>query len=333
MISRIYKMLMLALLLVFPFGVKAEISNTYNIYMALWNGCDDACIGFQEYLVKRGVKAEFILRDAKRDVKSFEKFIDEVENSDVDLVVTWGTVSAIAMFGNHNDCTIGNYITDVPGVFMVVSQPVEVGLVKSELSSERNITGVINIPNIETQITKAYSYIPFKKLGVVYNPLEQNSIVNIDALRNVAKLKDFTLVEEEVVVNDKGEPMADSLEYLVYKLAERGADMIYIGVDAFVNDNIEIVSKAALKRNIPLFSVAEKNVKSSKALYSVSHHYYNIGQLAAKKAYKILVKDINPREIRIDSPKTPSMIINMKWAKKLGLFPPIELLSTANLID
>lgn len=334
MISNKFKIsFVLVLLLILLSSNVFASDKKYNIYMVMWNGCEDACIGFQEYLSSKNVNADFILRDAKKDVRNFDKFINEINDGGVDLVTTWGTISAMAMFGDKNNYKDGNYINDLPGVFMVVSQPTEVGLVDSYVSSNRNITGVLNIPSVEEQVKEAYSYIPFKKLGVIYNPQEQNSITNVNKLRSVSKLKDFSLIEEEIVLDNKGQPMSDSLKFLVYRLVERGADVIYVGLDAFVNDNIDIIAKAAIEKNIPLFSVGEKNVKRSRALYSVANHYYNVGLLAGKKAYKILVDGQSPKDIKIDAPSKSSMIINMKWAKKLNIFPPIDLLSSAEIID
>ena len=43
----------------------------------------------------------------------------------------------------------------------------------------------------------------------------------------------FNLLEEPIPLDANGMPVDDSIKYQIYRLAERGAEMVYVGVDAF----------------------------------------------------------------------------------------------------
>ena len=42
-------------------------------------------------------------------------------------------------------------------------------------------------------------------------------------------------------------PVDDSIKYQIYRLAERGAEMVYVGVDAFINLRQKEVADACVE--------------------------------------------------------------------------------------
>src|SRR3546814_2013249 len=65
---------------------------------------------------------------------------------------------------------------------------------------------------------------------------------------------------------------------------------------------------------------------------SVAARYYDVGRLAGEQAEKILVDGISAGELPVAQMTNFAIVINMDVAKKLRLFPPIDLLQIAETV-
>lgn len=90
---------------------------------------------------------------------------------------------------------------------------------------------------------------------------------------------------------------------------------------------------AALANGIPLLSPYEELVRESEALISVAARYYDVGRLAGQQAEKILVDGISPGHLSVAQMINFAIVINMDVARKLQLFPPIDLLQIAATVN
>ncbi|MGB0671892.1 MAG: ABC transporter substrate-binding protein, partial [Rhodospirillales bacterium] len=97
--------------------------------------------------------------------------------------------------------------------------------------------------------------------------------------------------------------------------------------------NRDLLTGAAVENGLPVFAAGEAPVRTSNALFGVVNRYYNVGQLTAHKARAILVDGADPKDIAIDSPARLSLIVNMKVARALNAFPPMGILTFAEVID
>src|SRR6185436_20239769 len=86
------------------------------------------------------------------------------------------------------------YIADIPVVFTLVAAPVLAKIVPDLKASRRNVTGVFHVAPTEAQIRAMASYRPFKSLGILYTPTEQNSVVVVEEVREVSKRLGFSVV-------------------------------------------------------------------------------------------------------------------------------------------
>ena len=304
----------------------------FRIYMALWRGWEEAAQGFKDYFVNQGIPVEFIIRDAGQDKAKLAGFVTEAKSLNVDLVFTWGTTVTLAMLGAAGDSDAATHITDIPAVFAIVSQPVASGLVPSLASSGRNITGTTYLVPVDTQLNLMQSYRPFKRLGMVYNPLERNSLVAIEEIAGFGRQMGFSLIALPLEV-EAGRPVAASIPTKVSALKAVGAEMLYIPPDTFLNVNRGALTGAALDQGLPSFAAAENPVKDAKAMFGGVYRYYTVGQLTGLKAAEILVGGKKPADIAIDAPKRLSIILNMPVARQLGVFPPMKLLGLAEVLE
>jgi putative ABC transport system substrate-binding protein len=303
-----------------------------RIYMALWRGWEEAAQGFKDYFANQGIPVDLIVRDAAQDPTRLPGFVAEAKSLHVDLVFTWGTTVSLEMLGTGAHPDPDRYITDIPAVFAIVSQPVETGLVASTASSGRNITGTTYLVPVETQLNLIESYRPFKILGMVYNPLERNSLVAIDEITRLGRSMGFTLLALPADV-DGGKPSPASIPAKVAALKAGHADVLYIPPDTFLNVNRDILTNAALDQKLPSFAAAENPVVDAKAMFGGVYRYYTVGQLTALKAAEILLQGKKPEDIPIDAPKRLSILINMPVVRALGVYPPMKLLGLAEVID
>lgn len=338
MMARLGRMLAVALALVVVASgawaqspaVKAP-EHPFRIYMALWRGWEEACQGFKDYFANRGIPVDLIVRDAAQDPSRLPGFVAEAKSLHVDMVFTWGTTVSQAMLGTGRHPDPDKYITKIPAVFAIVSQPAP-KLVPDFTSSGRNITGTTYLVPMETQLNLIESYRRFKVLGMVYNPLEPNSRGAVDEIRRLQSGMDFTLVALPADVVD-GKPSPASIPAKVAALKAAHADFLYIPPDTFLNVNRDILTSAALEQKLPSFAAAENPVVDAKAMFGGVYRYYTVGQLTAQKAAEILLQGRKPADIPIDSPKRLSILINMPVVRALGVYPPMKLLGLAEVID
>ncbi len=315
----------------FPFFC-VEAAAPLKVYMVLWNGCEDACRGFSDYLKSSHLNVEIIQRNLNKKTDRIPELIEEVKETSPDLLVTWGTLATLEMLGTENNGPVSKYGA-VPAVFMVVSQPVESGLVSSLVSQGRNITGVMHLVALSEQLQYARQIIPFKRLGIIYNPAETNAQIAVDQLKRYASMMNFELLEKPVPLNKQNKPDAKAITGLVSELAEAKTDLIYLGPDAFMNTNRKMLIDAATAFSIPVFSASEGAVKHDNALFAFVHRYYTVGQMAGRKALKILKDKIQAYDIPIEAPQRALLVINMTAARKIGIYPPLILMQNADLIN
>ena len=315
----------------FPF-LFAEAASPLKVYMVLWNGCEDACRGFLDYLKSSRLNVEIVQRNLDKKTDQISALIEEVKETSPDLLVTWGTLATLEMLGTENNGPVSKYGA-VPALFMVVSQPVESGLVSSLVSQGRNITGVMHLVALSDQLQYARQIIPFKRLGIIYNPTETNAQIAVQQLKHYASLMNFDLLEKPVPLNKKKKPDAKTITGLVSELAEAKTDLIYLGPDAFMNTNRKILIDAATAFSIPVFSASEGAVRHDNALFAFVHRYYTVGQMAGRKAFKMLKDKIQAYDIPIESPQRALLVVNMAAAQKIGIYPPLSLMQNADLIN
>lgn len=318
-------------LICFPFA-ELQAEPMPRVYFVLWDGCEEACRGFLDYLKASHEKIDVIRKDLNQQTDKIPEIMSEIKELSPDLLVTWGTLASVKVLGTGNSGPVSEYGT-IPALFMVVSQPVESGLVSSMVSQGRNITGVTHLVPLAEQLQSARQVMTFDKLGVVYNPKETNSQETVNQLRQYAKLMNFELLERPVPLSKNKQPSAESISSLVADLADNNTDLIYLGPDAFMNANRKTLIETAMAFSIPVFSASEGAVRHDEALFAFVHRHYTVGQMAGKKALQILKDKTQAYDIPIEAPQRSLFVVNMTAAKKTGVFPPMTLLQNADMVN
>lgn len=326
----------LAVVLALPGGnLVAQSNKPFTIYMVLWRGCEEACEGFKEYMAASGIDAELVIRNANRDKTKLPDFVKEARALDADLVVTWGTSVTRGIAGTFSDQDDPQFINDRPVVFMIVADPIGSKIIVSyEKTGRDNVTGTRNRVPETVNINTIRSIKPdFKRLGILYNSNENNSVVKVNEMAALAKEMNFELVALELELGDDGKPKPESIPVRMAELKDAGVDFIYLGSSSFLDVNREIFTKSAVDHGIPVLSPYERLVRQSHALMSIAARYHDVGQLVGRQIKSILVDGKKPGDLPVLSVDQYAYVVNMTTAKKLNIFPSVEMMQIAEIVE
>lgn len=327
--KRFFSVLLMGCFLTAPaFGAAAK-----RVGFVLWDGCDEACRGFQDALKASDSAVTLTLYDLKKDLNKIPAVLTEIKQNKPDLLATWGTLPTLKLVGSDKNALSADYITSIPTVFMVVSQPVESGLVSALSSQGRNITGVVSLVPVSEQLQAARQFRLFDRIGVVYNAGEANSASVVAQVKKYASMMNFDVIERKIPLTSDGRPDASKIEKAVAEIAEQKAGLIYLPPDAFMNTHRDVLTQAAADAGIPVFSASEGAVIHGEALFAFVHRYYTIGLFAGQKAVKILQNGIPAYDIPIEAPRRGLFVVNMTVARKLGIYPPLGFVQGADFVN
>jgi putative ABC transport system substrate-binding protein len=316
-----------------PYAYSKRPDKPFKIYMVVWRGCEDACRGFQDYFQEEGVEVNFIIRNANRDKTRLSAFVHEAKELGVDLVLTWGTSVTVGIIGTLDDSNPAKHITDIPAVFMIVADPVGAGIIPTYESSGRtNVTGTRNRVPEEVQMKAIRAYRYFKRLGIIYNTNELNSVLNVKKIRTLAKKMRFELFERSIDLDVNGKPIIESVPQKIKELKNRNVAFIYVGSSSFLMRHRDYLTNSAIEQGVPIVAAYEAMARKSNALLAVASRYHSVGKLAGFQAKNILINKIAPIDLPILSLSRYSYVINMETARKLRLYPPIKVLRYAEVV-
>lgn len=301
-----------------------------RIAMLLWRGWEEACDGFRDYLVGRGLDPEFIIFDSGQTTAPIRAHVAEIKRLKPDLVFIWGGSTALAALGRYDDVDTEGTLRDIPAVLGIVADPLGSGLVPDLIHPGRPVTGTIYVAPVDVQLRAMQAYRPFQRVATLYNPLEQSSSDIIRQLRLLAKTAKLELLEEPIPVV-AGQPQRDAIIGMIQRFKQAGAEWLYIPPDTFLNDNRDELTSTALEQRLPAFSATERFVTYSSGLAGLVCRYYNIGQFAGFKAEQIL-NGVPAGTIPIQTLSRFSLLIRMAVAKRLDFYPPLNLLRFAEAV-
>jgi len=303
-----------------------------RIYAITFRGMTDVERGFQDYFAARRIPVQITWRDLNRDASRMPGFLEEIRRTRPDLVYTWGTSVTLGVVGTYDGFDPKTQITDIPVVFTLVAAPVLAKIVPDLKSSRRNVTGVYHVAPTEAQIRAMASYRPFKRIGILYTPTEQNSVVVVKEVQEVARRLGFSVLDMPFRLNAAGQVTADGAPEMIHEMKERKVDWLYLPPDSFLGTQAEkIIIPAALAEGLPTFASTEQLMEAG-ALTGLISHYYAIGQFTAYKAEQILVNKVPPARIPIETLTRFTLQVRMDMAERLRMPPPLPMFNYAELI-
>lgn len=306
-----------------------------SVFVVTWRGCEDACRGFKDYLGELGRDITVIERDAGQDKAVLPGILAEARAAKPDLIVSWGTSVTRGLAGTLGQLDDPAFNHDIPQVFMIVADPVGSGIVESLDSTGRpNLTGTYNrIPETVTIETIRRILPDFKRLGLLYNEDEANSVRKKEELEKLAATAGFELIALPVTRGDDGAPLAEDIAPRMRALKKAGAEFVYVGSSSFLSANSALFGAAVRDTKLPALSPYEKMVHEGSALLSVAARYYDVGRLAGQQAKAILFDGAKPGDLPVLRMAQFAFTLNLSVARDIGVFPPISLLQIAETVE
>ena len=324
--------LLATLLLAADRDVAAQGQKKFRIYAITFRGMTDVERGFQDYFASKKIPVEIIWRDVARDNSKIPGFVEEIRQLRPDLVYTWGTSVTLGVVGPYDAVDRTKHITDIPVVFTLVAAPVSAKIVANTESSKRNVTGVSVVASTDKQVNAMMSYRPFKTIGILYTPTEQNSVLIVDEIRELGKKNNFSVVAKPFKLDANKKVTAEGAPEMVREMKEQKVDWLYLPPDSYLNTVTKnIVIPAAMQNDLPTFASTEGLMETG-ALVGLVARYHSIGMYTAYKCEQILVQRKRPSDIPIDTLKRFSLQVRMEAAEQLKLPPPLPMFNYAELI-
>lgn len=306
-----------------------------RIYAVYWRGCEESCQGYKDYLSAHMPDAELIIRDADRNQDRLPALLAEARSIKPDLLLSWGTTVTLGLAGTLTQQNDPHYNHDIPQIFTIVADPVGAGIIQSlDDTGRSNLTGTINRVPESVNINAMRTYMPsLKRLGLIYNSNEPNSVLKREELEKLAPQMGVELIALELELDEHGEPRASDIPVKMAQLKKMSADFVYLGSSSFLNEQSALFTSSAIENALPVLSPYESLVREADALMSVSARYYQVGGLAGRMTEQILKEGKMPGDLPVARMTEFAYVVNMAVARKLSLFPSVEILQFAETVN
>jgi putative ABC transport system substrate-binding protein len=333
MIRALLALFVVSLTLVGDGDAQAQTSTRpYRIYAITFRGMTDVERGFQDYFAARRIPVQITWRDLNRENSRMPGFLEEIKRTKPDLVYTWGTSVTLGVVGTYDQVDPAVNITDIPVVFTLVAAPVLAKIVRDLKSPGRNVTGVFHVAPTEAQIRAMASYRPFKSIGILYTPTEQNSVVVVEEVREVSKRLGFTVIAKPLRLDANKKVTAEGASEMVRELKQQNVEWLYLPPDSYLGTIAQkVIIPAAMAVGLPAFASTEQLMETG-AVAGLVSRYHSIGQFTAYKAEQILVNKVPPAKIPVETLTRFALQVRMDIAEQLKLPPPLPMFNYAELI-
>lgn len=211
----------------------------------------------------------------------------------------------------------------VPVVFGAVTDPVAAKLVNSWEPSGTNVTGVSDLLALDKQMELVQRVVPgAKRVGIVYNPGEANSVVVVKELQKLLPAMGMTLVEAAA---PRSVDVSSAARSLIGKV-----DVIYTSPDNNVVSSYESLVKVGQDAKIPLVAAdTDSVVRGAVAAYGVN--YYKLGEQAGHMVVRIL-KGEKPGAIKPETSSNLELFVSPTAARKQGITLADDLIRSATKV-
>lgn len=259
--------------------------------------------GFKKALEDAGIDAEYDVQIAQGDNSANTTIATNLVSADVDLIFANSTPSAQAA---------ASATSEIPIIFTSVTDAIGAELVDSMESPGGNVTGTIDAhPDAISNTMKFLKEeLGAKNVGMVFNSGEQNSRAQVDAVKEMLKAMDMTVVEASVATSADVKQATESLLGKV--------DSMYIITDNTVVSALESVISVANDNEIPMMVGEFDSVKRG-GLAAYGFEYFDIGYEAGQMAVKILKGENKPADLPVQIPQKLKLIMNKNTASTLGI--------------
>lgn len=314
------KTILVAVLLAFATTVNAEPAKIAVSQFVEHPALNAVLKGFKDDLKENGIVVEYKEYNAHGNMGTASQIATQIASDEPALILAIATPCAQACAKVYDKAP---QLAHTPMLFSAITDPLAAGLVKDYMHPGPNITGVSNQMPMDKHLDMIKRFLPeLKKLGVMYNAGEVNSVSNVKRLKEAAVERNITILDG---------PVTNSAD--VYQTAQSlvgKVDAIYVPTDNTVVSAFEAVVKVCERTQLPLFSADTDSVKRG-AIAALGFDYYLHGKQTGAMARKILA-GTKPEVLPVEFQKDLSFHINPKAAERMGLVIDKKLLDSADTL-
>ena len=256
---------------------------------------DAARKGVEKALKEKGKNIKIEYQSAQGDFGTAQLIAKSYASSKKDVIIAISTPSAQAAL---------NATKTIPIVYTAVTDGASAGL------KGNNITGTSDMSPLDKQAELIKTLLPnAKKVGFLYNPSEQNSLLLLEKFKGIAKAKGLTVVE-------KGVSSVNDINLAIDSLLSQ-IDVLYIPTDNLVYSSASLVIQKANRKNVPVIASTNDIVKKG-ALATESIDYEKLGYQTGERVIDVL-NGKAPKDIPVETLKQTTLVVNQKIAKKYNI--------------
>lgn len=291
--------------------VTIGVVNLGTILDPVFDGFKD---GMTELGYVEGENVTYIYNGPVGDITLMDAEAQKMVDADVDLIVSISTPASQAA----QRVTAG---TDIPILFLAISDPVGAGLVDSLVEPGGNMTGLTHGPQEGLRLEWLTKLDPeIKKIWVPYNANDQSPVLLLASLTSVTEDLNVELVLQ--VTTSKEE-----IETALAELEPEDIDAIYLLSDSVVVSNADLFIAYALENNLPLSVPSVPDVEKG-ALVAYGMDFYTSGQQGSVLADKIL----DGTDVKLLPSEVTEFFLslNLNTAEAIGLEIPDAIIRQAD---
>jgi ABC-type uncharacterized transport system substrate-binding protein len=280
---------------------------------------DETIEGFRQGLkdggLVQGKDYTTTYRNAQGDIGTLNALFDELNGSEVDLVVSLSTPALQAALRK---------VDRKPVVFAVVLDPFAAGAGKSDSNHRPDVTGVyLAFPYSQMARTVREVLPKARRVGTLFTPGEVNSVLARQRFEEPLKAEGLQLVS--LPVNGPAEVSEAALA-----LCQSGVDVLCQISDNLSNSSFPAIARACEMAKTPLFTFSPSQVKSG-AVLGVGSDYAENGREAGLLVAEV-IRGKDPSRIPFHASTKTRRSVNLDNARRLGVSVPAEWVKTLDEI-
>jgi len=266
-----------------------------------------------------GVNVEYDFLNPEGDMSVAKTIADKFVSEPKDLIVAITTPCTQAVCATAEG-------TDIPIVFIAVTDPVLAGIVESwenPCSPDLHITGVSDYVAVKPQLEIIKQICPEAKvLGAVYNAGDESNTKTVNELKSLAP--DFGLEVIEASVSTTADVQSAGMS-----LVDR-ADVAWSPLCNTTIAGLEGLLTVCEEYNIPYFAPDEDSVKRG-AIAALYYSNEELGEIGGHIAAQVL-RGEDPCNIPVTTFTTVNLFFNPGAAERMGATIPQSLLDKATKV-
>lgn len=279
---------------------------------------DESNKGFVDALNESGLKdkIEIDQQNAQGDQSNLRSIANRFVSGDYKLIAAISTPAAQAM---------ANATNKIPIICTAIADFENAKLMKSEKQPDSNVTGTHDRGPLDKQVALIKEIQPnIKKLGIIYNSSEINSVIQAQKLKDACKPLGIDVIE--LTVNSVNDVQQVAEGFLGGKV-----DAIFVPTDNIIASSIPTLMAVANKEKIPVYGAEQGHVKSG-VLASESISFYDIGHRAGEMATEILKGNKTVKDFPVEGADKSKLYINKNEMDTLGIKIPQSVLDRAEMV-